>query len=110
MEFLKLSSLKITLAVLILCGLSACSLFEPFVDRRRNAGAQDISRLYVGKSKPAAPAICYNGLWTDKQTLQDMADAECQKHKTGTHAEWVQKTLFSCKLFLPSHAYYKCVK
>lgn len=110
MEFLKLSSLKITLAVLILCGLSACSLFEPFVDRRRNAGAQDISRLYVGKSKPAAPAVCYNGLWTDKQTLQNLADAECKKHKTGTHAEWVKKTSFSCKLFLPSHAYYKCVK
>lgn len=110
MEFLKLSSPKIILSVLILCGLTACSVFEPFVDRRRNAGAQDISRLYVGKSKTDAPAVCYNGLWTDEQSLQALADAECQKHNTGTRAEWVKKTSFSCKLLLPSHAYYKCVK
>ncbi len=104
-----MSSLKIVTAILIVCGLSACALFDPFVDRRRNAGAQDISHLYVGKSKINAPAICYNGLWTDEQTLQNMADDECQKHNTGTHAIKTHKTSFSCKLFLPSHAYYKCV-
>lgn len=105
-----MSSIKIIIATLFLIGLTACSLFEPFVDRRRNAGVQDIRRLYVGKSKPEAPAVCYNGLWTDETELQKLADAECVKNNTGTHAEKTNISHFSCKLLLPSHAYYKCVK
>lgn len=110
MEFLKLSSIKIITATLFLISLTACSLFEPFIDRRRNAGVRDIRRLYVGKSKPEAPAVCYNGLWTTEDELQQLADAECVKNNTGTHAEKINTTHFSCKLVLPSHAYFKCVK
>ncbi len=105
-----MSSIKMITASLILLCLCGCSLFEPFVDRRRNAGARDINRLYVGKSKPEAPAICYNGLWTDEKTLQQMADAECQKHNPETHAVKDKVSQFTCKLVLPNHAYFKCVK
>ena len=105
-----MSSIKMITASLILVCMCGCSLFESFVDRRRNAGAQDINRLYVGKSKTNAPAICYNGLWTDDNTLQQMADAECQKYNPGTHAVKGEVSHFTCKLVLPNHAYFKCVK
>ena len=84
----------ITASLILLC-LCGCSLFEPFVDRRRNAGARDINRLYVGKSKPEAPAICYNGLWTDEKTLQQMADAECQKHNPETQSHTSKSVLWN---------------
>lgn len=105
-----MSSLKIMTAVFIFFAVGACSLFQPFVDRRRNAGVQDMSRLYVGRSKPQAPAICYNKLWTDEAQVQKMADAECQKQGTGSHAEKTSESSLTCKVFLPTHAYFKCVK
>ncbi len=105
-----MSSLKITALVLLLTTLSACSLFEPFEDRRRNAGELNPERLYTGRSKPDAPAICYNGLWTTDAELQQIADAQCQKYNPDSHAQRQGKTSFSCKLFLPSHAYFKCVQ
>ncbi len=104
-----MSSIKNILTAAILLFLTACSLFEPFIDRRRNAGA-DLEHLYVGRSKPESPAICYNGLWTTEDELQALADAECQKHGTGVRAEKTGTTTLTCKLFLPTHAYYKCVK
>lgn len=108
-EFLKLSSLKNIFLAVFLFFLTACSLFDPFVDRRRNAGA-DLEHLYVGRSTKENPAICYNGLWTSEEQLQSLADAECQKHGTGTHALKTGKSTLTCKLFLPTHAYYQCVK
>lgn len=90
--------------------LSSCSLLDPFVDRRRNAGERDMTKLYVGASKPDAPAICYNILTTDYEEVKKMADEECIKHKTGTHAVPVKQTQFTCRLFLPTHIYFKCVK
>lgn len=105
-----MSSLKMLIALIVLGSITACSLFEPFVDRRRNAGAQTKQALYVGRSKPEAPAVCYNGLWTDEEELQQLADAECRKQGTGTRAEKTDTSAFSCKLFLPSHAYYQCVQ
>lgn len=104
-----MSSLKNILNAAFLLLIVGCSQIEPFVDRRRNAGA-DFEHLYIGRSRPASPAICYNGLWTSEEKLQEMADAECQKHGTGTHAEFVEKTILSCKLLLPSHAYYQCIQ
>ena len=110
MEILKLSSQKITLGCLFLLFLSGCSLFNPYIDRRRNPGVADINKLYTGPSKPDKPVICYNGWFTDDTTLQQMADAECIKHGTGTKAEFIQKTHFDGKLLLPSHAHYQCIK
>ena len=98
------------IAILILMITSACSLLDPFVDRRRNAGIENINNLYVGRSTPEAPAICYNGLITDAKTIQNLADEQCRLHETGTHAVKTHTTKFSCKMFLPSHDYFKCVK
>ena len=99
---------KITLSAIIMLGLCACSLWEPYVDRRRNAGAAP-ERLYVGRSSPTNPSICYNGLITDEQTIQKMADEECQKHKTGDHAEFISEDITTCKLFQPIRKNFKCV-
>jgi hypothetical protein len=109
MEILKLSSQKITLGCLFLLFLGGCSLFNPYIDRRRNPGAADLSHLYSGPSTPDKPVICYNGWFTNDATLQQMADAECIKHGTGTKAEFIKKTSFDGKLLLPSHAHYQCV-
>lgn len=49
--------------------LSACSVLEPFVDRKRNAGAPP-TQLYVGRSRKDAPSICYNILTTDYKTVK----------------------------------------
>jgi hypothetical protein len=89
--------------------VTACSLTEPFIDRRRNAGAKDQQHLYVGRSQPDKPAICYNGLWTSEETLQTMADEACRKNAPDTHAVKTNDESFTCRLLLPSCAYYECV-
>lgn len=89
--------------------LSSCSALEPFVDRKRNAGAP-APQLYVGRSKPDKPSICYNILTTDYKTVKKMADEECQKHKTGDYALPVNQEAFSCKVLLPARINFKCVK
>lgn len=110
MEFFKLSSVKILSAILFVSQLCACGILDPYIDRRRNPGTSDPSKLYSGQSKPDAPAVCYNPLLNDMETLQTLADEECVKHSTGTHAEFVTKEGFSCKVLLPTTAFYKCVK
>ena len=110
MEFLKLSSQKLMLLGLFFVFLSGCSLMQPYIDRRRNPGTQDLSRLYSGPSTPENPVICYNGLWSSEDELQNLADEECVKQGTGTHAEFVKKTYLDGKLLLPNHMHYKCVK
>lgn len=105
-----MSSIKMNIVCLFLLFLSGCSVFSPYIDRRRNAGAQDVRFLYSGPSKPDAPVICYNALISSDEELQKIADAECVKEKTGVRAEFVQKSHFEGKLLLPSRAYYKCVK
>lgn len=110
MEFLKLSRAKILNLILLSALISGCTILDPYVDRRRNPGTSDMNKLYTGKSTINAPAICYNQLLTDDKTLQTMADEECNKHNAGSHAEFVKKDGFSCKVLLPGTAYYKCVK
>lgn len=110
MEFFKLSSLKILNMILLFSFLSGCSILDPYIDRRREPGTSDINKLYIGKSKADAPAICYNPLLTQDSELQAMADAECIKNNTGTHAEFIEKDGFSCKVLLPATAFYQCVK
>ena len=104
-----MARVKITLSAIIMLGLCACSLWEPYVDRRRNAGAAP-ERLYVGRSSPTNPSICYNGLITDEQTIQKMADEECQKHKTGDYAVPVNQEAFSCRVLIPARINFKCEK
>ena len=109
MEFFKLSSLKLVISTIFLMILCGCSMLNPYIDRRRNPGTQDISQLYSGPSKPDAPVVCYNGLWSSDEDLQELATAECIKHGTGDYAEFQEKTHLDGKLLLPSHAHYKCV-
>ncbi len=90
--------------------ITACSQFGPFVDRRREAGAQKEGIFYVGKSTPEEPAICYNKLYTSYEEVKALADAECKKYNTGTHATPVKETVLSCRLLVPNHYYFKCEK
>lgn len=88
--------------------LNACSQFGPFVDRRREAGRSDEGVFYVGKSTPKQPAVCYNKLYTSYEEVKALADNECKKYQTGTHATPVKETVFSCRLLVPNHYYFKC--
>ncbi len=101
-----MSTLKLSLLLSLLFCLSACAQFGPFEDRRREPGTEYV---YVGASKPGRPAVCYNPLFTGKEKLQAMADGLCQKYKKNTRAVSVDRDYFSCRLFVPSKAYYKCV-
>ena len=110
MEFFKLSRVKFGFAFASWLLLSACSILPPFVDRQRNAGVRDMSKLYVGKSTPEEPAVCYNGWTTTYEEVKKLADEECVKHKTGTYAVPTKMTSFSCRLLIPNHVYFKCVR
>ena len=104
-----MSSLKFAISTIFMLSLCGCSLLNPYIDRRRNPGVQDAALLYSGPSKPEAPVVCYNGLWSSDEELQELATAECIKQGTGDYAEFLQKTHLDGKLLLPSHAYYKYV-
>ena len=88
--------------------VNACSITEPFVDRRREAGAQTEESLYVGASTPERPAICYNALTTPYKDVLALANQECIKQKTGTYAIPEKQTSFTCRLFIPNHFYFRC--
>lgn len=105
-----MSSPKFYIAGMLMLFLSGCSLFQPFLDRRRNPGVSDINRLYSGPSKPERPVVCYNPLLTNDEELQQMADDECVAEETGEYAKLIEKKYFEGKLLLPARAYFKCVK
>ena len=79
MEFFKLSRPKRLNIILLLLALGGCSLFQPYIDRRREAGVSDPSKLYLGLSKPEAPAVCYNNWVSDYAEVKKLADNECVK-------------------------------
>ena len=97
-----MSRIKFLFLALMCVWVSSCSIFKPFVDRRRNAGVSNPALLYSGTSKSDAPA--------EYSELQTMADEECKKNGTGTKAVFDHETTFTCKLFLPSRIYFKCEK
>ena len=105
-----MSRLKIINIALLLVLLCSCSQFRPFVDRRREAGAKTPASLYVGKSTPQNPAICYNSMYTPYEDVKKLADEVCIKEKTGTHAVPVKQTIFTCRVLVPNHLYFKCEK
>ena len=107
-EFWELSSRNLFFLVLLSLFVNACSFTAPFVDRRREAGAQTPETLYVGASTPERPAICYNALTTPYQDVLALANQECIKHKTGSYAVPEKQTSFTCRLFVPNHFYFKC--
>jgi hypothetical protein len=79
----------------------------PFEDRQREPGT---IYIYKGASKPDKPAICYNPLFYSKDEILERANKLCQENNPKTHAEFVDVDYFSCRLFVPSKAYYKCVE
>lgn len=101
-----MSTLKLSLLLSLVLSVSACSQLDAFEDRRREPGTEYI---YVGASKPTAPVICYNPLWEEDADLLEMADGICKKNNPETKAEFVDKDYFSCRLFVPAKAYYKCI-
>lgn len=105
-----MSRLKIVNLLILVLVVNACAWMEPFVDRRREAGAKTPETLYVGASKPDAPAVCYNNMRTPYKDVKKLADEECQKQKTGSFATPVKQTSFTCRLLTPNHYYFKCNK
>lgn len=103
-----MSSRNLFFLVLLSLFINACSITAPFVDRRREAGALTQASLYIGKSTPERPAICYNALTTPYSEVLALANQECIKQKTGTHAIPEKQTSFTCRLFIPNHFYFKC--
>lgn len=101
-----MSTLKLSLLLSLVLGISACSQFQAFEDRRREPGTEYV---YVGASKPNAPVLCYNPLWESAAKLQEKADALCQKENALSKAELIDTDYFSCRLFVPFKAHYKCV-
>lgn len=102
-----MSTLKLSLLLSLVLGISGCSQFQAFEDRRREPGTEYV---YVGSSKPKAPVLCYNPLWESDAKLQEKADDLCRKTNASSKAELRNKDYFSCRLFVPSKAYYKCVE
>lgn len=105
-----MSRLNLINLIALVSLLGACTQFDPFVDRRREAGGLADGALFVGVSTPDKPAVCYNKLYTSYDEVKALADAECQKNYTGNYAVPVKETIFTCRLFIPNHYYFKCAK
>lgn len=101
-----MSTLKLSTLLFLCVLISACTQFSPFEDRRREPGTDYI---WIGESKPQKPAICYNPLFYSKENILERANEICQNNNAKSHAEFVDVDYFSCRLFVPSKAYYKCV-
>lgn len=101
-----MSTLKLSTLFFLCVIVAGCAQLKPFEDRRREPGTQQV---YVGASRPQTPAICYNPLWNDKDDTKAIADELCRQNKAKTHAEFVKVEYFSCRLFVPAKAFYKCV-
>ncbi|MFI3242343.1 MAG: hypothetical protein R3Y43_07235 [Alphaproteobacteria bacterium] len=99
---------RLKFVVLISLILSGCSITKPYVDRKRSAG-QPVGSLYVGISKPEAPAICYNALTTTVDEVFKMAKEECVKQKAGVNAVFSHQTSWTCSLLNPNHLYFTCI-
>ncbi len=94
--------MKKSLILIAVFLLSACSQFEPFEDMRREAGSVNP----VGQSSNKQPVICYNPLWHNQEETLPLAQAACAR--TNKKAVYVEKHYFSCRLFNPATAIYKC--
>ena len=103
-----MSSWKIINLLVLFCLTSACSSFEPYIDRRREAGGLATGALYVGMATPEKPAVCYNKLYSSFEEIKAVADAFCVENKTGSYAEPVSENVFGCTLVTPAVYYFEC--
>lgn len=110
MEFSDLARVNILFIVALSFLVNACSMTKPFVDRRRDAAATGEEPLYVGRSTPEKPAICYNALSVPFSEVKKLATEECRRQKTGSYAVADHQTVFTCRLLVPNHFYFNCVK
>ena len=83
--------------------VTACSQFEPFEDRHREAGQIPT----IGQSNDNFPAICYNPLWHTEEKILPLAKEAC-KRTNRKPIRQEDKKAFSCRLLNPSVAIYKC--
>ena len=105
-----MSSWKIINSIIFVSFLSACTAFEPYIDRRREAGGLANGALYIGKSAPEKPAVCYNKFYSSFEEVKAVADASCVENNTGTHAEPLEERVFSCTFATPAVYYFECKK
>lgn len=92
---------RLSAAVLLLLGLSAC-VGDPWVDSRREAG---IPNGRVGDSTPDRPAICH-APGEDRAILQAMAQRVCAE--TGRSAVYDGTIKYQCTLMSPHRSYFRC--
>ncbi len=92
---------KIFLIGFMICFLNGCGTFHPVVDARREAGLKEP----VGQSRPLAPVVCY-GLVGGRDMTDKIAQTECDK--VGKKAVFVREDFFTCTLFTPVSARYRC--
>lgn len=90
------------IGIVLILGISGCASFAPFVDARREAGQVDP----VGSSSDDNPVICYG--FASQEEIDQLAQNECSK--TNRKAVFVRKENFTCSLFMPQKAIYKCEK
>ena len=101
-----MSRLKLFLLLFSTIYVCSCAEFRPFEDRYREPGTEYI---YKGSSKPSSPAICYNPLFYDKNKIDAIADKLCKLHNPNSNARFNKKEVFSCRLLVPTKAFYNCV-
>lgn len=82
--------------------LNACSVVQPFVDTRREAGQVHP----IGYSRPENPAVCYNAWVSLISEVDILAEEVC--HQTGKRAVFREEWGFSCRLMTPSVRFYDC--
>ncbi len=82
--------------------LFGCTVFDPFVDARREAG----QAASVGSSSKDRPVICYG--FAEPEEIDALAQNECAK--TNRVAVFDYKEDFKCALFAPQKAVYRCEK
>jgi hypothetical protein len=84
----------------ILVALTACSDFEPYATAPLPAptGVTDAGTRV---------AICYDGLWSDANEVQRLAQHECAEKVTAVYAD-TDWRLDNCPLLLPARATFVC--
>ena len=82
--------------------LSACAQ-KPFIDSRREIGSTE----NVGLSTLDTVAICYSSKNSTPKEIINLARSECAK--THRVPKFYRQSLFTCRLFLPHHAFYNCI-
>lgn len=110
MEFFKLSRVKFGFAAALFLLLGAAVFCRLLLTASATPVCTTSANSMSDARTPENPAVCYNGWTTTYDEVKKLADEECRKHKTGTHAEPTDMTSFTCRLLIPNHIYFRCVQ